>query len=235
MEFTYFDYFVLTIIIFFAVLGALRGFMKELFSIIDWVISSFLTVLITPPINTIVSQKISNPFVAKAISGFLVFIILIIGISIVTMKITNIVSSQISKSIDINLGIAFGIIKGFLISSLIFISILSIFGDIDDLSVKTGPEWIQKSSTYRPLSFGGYVLSPFVNSIIGNAKENMTLKGDKIEKDTQEKIINEIVEKIEKTDKDVEKNNENNITNENDGGYRKDQREKLDYLIDIVN
>lgn len=242
MILTVFDYLVFAIMIFFVFLGLVRGFIRELFSLINWIGSGFLTVLLRPYLNNIIAQKISNTIISNVVSSVLIFIIVIIGFSIILSNVARLINTKFPQSINITLGIAFGFTKGFLICSLIFASIINLFGNSSDLSSKSGPKWLQDSQTYRALSFGGYMILPFADSIFGQIKEKYSTPKNNTEKtensepnniDNLRKFdkqgfnnVNDLIDKTEKT-QDRKQNND-------DGGYKKDQIEKLNHLLDVI-
>lgn len=227
--------------IFFVFLGLVRGFIRELFSLINWVGSGFLTVLLRPYLNDFVSQKISNSIVSNIVSSVLIFIIVIICFSIILSNIARLINTKFPQSINITLGIAFGFTKGFLICSLIFASIINLFGNSSDLSSKSGPKWLQDSQTYRVLSFGGYMILPFADSILGQIKERYSIPQQNEEKTESSESNN--IDNLRKFDKKdfnsindlINKKEETPKKEENsDGGYKKDQIEKLNHLLDII-
>lgn len=250
MTLTIFDYLVFSIIIFFSVLGLLRGFIRELASLGNWIGSGLLTVLLRPLVNDLVSQKISSPIVSNIVSSIIVFIIAIIGLSILTSNIAKAINTKFPSSVNITLGLAFGFTKGFLICSLIFATILNVFGDTEDLSSKSGPQWLQDSETYRPLSFGAYMILPFADSMIGHIKEKYSLPekddGDKKEEKNDNKFdslrrykedydsVNNLLDKVDKLKGDKQSGEEQK-DKEKENGYKKDQMDKLSHLIDIVD
>ena len=209
-------------------LGLLRGFIRELFSLLTWIGSASLVIALRPVITDLISQKISNIILANAVSSLLIFIIAIIGLSILTSNISKTITTKFPSSINITLGIAFGFMKSFIISSLIFATIINIFDDGFNLEDKFGQGWLQKSATYKPLSFGAYLILPVFDPILNEMKENYSIS----DKDLEEKgIKNEAKEKLDliKT-KDEEKTTDDK---EKDG-YTKDQIDKLDHLIDLT-
>lgn len=257
MSLTLFDYLVFAIMIFFTFLGLLRGFIRELSSLANWIGSGLLTVLLRPIVNDLVSNKISNSVASNVVSSIIVFVIAIIGLSILTSNIARAINTKFPSSINITLGLAFGFTKGFLICSLTFATILNLFGSTDDLSSKSGPKWLQASQTYRPLSFGAYIILPFADSILGQIKEKYSIPESKKEEETDSKTndsndkidslrrykndydgINNLLEKADKlkAPKQVEQNTETSKEDiqKDSGGYKKEQMNKLNHLIDIL-
>ncbi len=229
MDLTYFDYFIFLIIFFLTLVGLLRGFIKELFSLLTWIGSGILIVVLRPVITNLILQKISNTILANIISSSLIFIIAIIGLSVLTSNISKTITTKFPSSINITLGIAFGFMKGFIISSLIFATIINIFDDGFSLEEKFGPGWLQRSTTYKPLSFGAYFILPIVDPLLNEMKDNYSVSDEEIEKNSIKDHLNEklIPSKADKKDDKSDKKEEKN-------GYSKDQIEKLDHLIDLT-
>lgn len=230
VDLTYFDYFIFLIMLFLTLLGLLRGFIRELFSLLTWIGSGTLTIALRPVITNLISQKISNTILANAISSLLIFVIAIIGLSILTSNISKTITTKFPSSINITLGIAFGFAKGFIISSLIFATIINIFDDGFNLKDKFGPGWLQKSATYKPLSFGAYLILPVVDPILNEMKSDYSVSDEDIEK---KGIKNDAKEKINL----LKTNDKEKTTNDNkkeEDGYTKDQIDKLDHLIDLT-
>ena len=180
--------------------------------------------------NKLISTKIAQPAMAQIVSSFIVFIICIIGLSMLTSAISGKINSKFPQSINITMGFAFGFLKGFLLCSLVFTTILTVFGETDDLSIKSGPAWLQKSQTYKPLSFGSYMILPFVDSAIGKFNKNTEIDNNQNTEDT----------KINKNNIDIfkEKINDSTIKIEeiiDEGGYRKDQVDKMNHLLESIN
>lgn len=229
MELTIFDYTVLGIMVFFTLLGLVRGFIQELSSLVNWIGSGLLTVLLREPINNLIDGKISNPIVSNMVSSITIFVIAIIGFSILTSSVAKTINTKFPSSINITLGLAFGFTKGFLICSLIFATILNLFGNTEDLSSKSGPEWFQKSETYRPLSLGAYMILPFADSILGRIKDKYNKNNIFHNNNNNE----EKVDSVDKPEKSDDKDKINEKSKEN-GGYKKEQLEKLNHLIEIL-
>ncbi|HSQ98002.1 MAG TPA: CvpA family protein [Rickettsiales bacterium] len=231
MELTYFDYFIFTIMIFFTLLGFLRGFIKEFFSLITWIGSAFLVILLRPVITNLILQKISNELFANISSSILIFVIAIIGLSILTSNVSRIITMKFPSSINASLGIVFGFTKSFIISSLIFTTIINIFDEGFSLKEKQGPKWLKESITYKPLSFGAYFILPLINPVLYEFKENYNSDkdNDSSEEDTKSKIDqnSDVLRRIDEKEKSDDKKKEND-------GYNKDQMEKLDHLIDLI-
>ena len=199
MDFTTFDYIIFSILGFFTLVGLIRGFIIELFSCLSWAGSITLTIFLRPVIANIILEKISNTMLANIIASGLVFVLTIIGLSILTSNLARKFTTKFPTSINITLGVAFGFLKGFLISLLIFISMINVLSDGFSFDKDVGPKWFRNSAVYAPLSFAASFVFPSIDPVIDEMKsdflkkdrDNETLKRfiiDKTEEDTPESI-----------------------------------------------
>lgn len=253
MDLTVFDYIIFFIILFFTILGLIRGFVGELTSLISWLGAIFITVKLNPLLSDIIYQKIQNSIFANLSSSGIIFVISIILLSILLSRISEKIVAKMPTSINLTLGTLIGIVKGILVSTIIFLIILELMiekKDYTDLSQKIGPQWLQNSKSYTMLSFGAYAISPFTNSFLEKKADKKVNEIDTKEaiKEENKKIKNEEKEedKInnlrrfndEEEISDEDRNELGNIIQEqvipDEDGYNEDQRKELDYLIDAI-
>ncbi len=253
MDLTIFDYIIFFIILFFTILGLIRGFIGELTSLVSWCSAILITIKLNPIVSNLIYQKIQNSIFANLSSSGIIFIISIICISIILSRISEKVITKIPTSINLTLGTLIGIIKGILVSTIIFLIILELMiekKDYTDLSQKIGPQWLQNSKSYTMLSFGAYAISPFTNSFLEkkadkkvneiDTKEIVKEENKKI--NSEEKVENKINNLRRFNDEeeisDEDRNELDNIIQEqvipDEEGYNENQRQELDYLIDAI-
>ena len=253
MDLTIFDYIIFFIILFFTILGLIRGFIGELTSLVSWCSAILITIKLNPIVSNLIYQKIQNSIFANLSSSGIIFIISIICISIILSRISEKVITKIPTSINLTLGTLIGIVKGILVSTIIFLIILELMiekKDYTDLSQKIGPQWLQNSKSYTMLSFGAYAISPFTNSFLEkkadkkvneiDTKEIVKEENKKI--NSEEKVENKINNLRRFNDEeeisDEDRNELDNIIQEqvipDEEGYNKNQRQELDYLIDAI-
>jgi len=221
MELTLFDFIIFGIITFFALIGLMRGLVKEIFSIANWVIASVVTIYLRPVISNLILMKINIPIVADLISNSFLFTTTLIFISIITSNIARNIKNIFPISINVFFGFIFGTVKGYILSALIFAIILNIYGD-----KTTQPDWFTMSKSYEPLSIGADVMKPFTDSLFGSLSEE---KSKKPAKKTDEP------EEIEDNDSDypTQPSKKNSSTEET--GYKKEQIKKMDRLIETIS
>lgn len=256
MDLTIFDYIIFFIILFFTILGLIRGFIGELTSLVSWCSAILITIKLNPIVSNLIYQKIQNSIFANLSSSGIIFIISIICISIILSRISEKVITKIPTSINLTLGTLIGIVKGILVSTIIFLIILELMiekKDYTDLSQKIGPQWLQNSKSYTMLSFGAYAISPFTNSFLEKTEDKKNNKIDTKKENKEEnkkedkKIKNE--EKEEDKMNNLRRFNEEEISDEyrneldniiqeqiipDEEGYNENQRQELDYLIDAI-
>ena len=185
-----FDIFILFLFLFCAIIGLLRGFIKETFSILNWILSFYFLSLFKPIIKTHFSKLIKIPFLSDVIINTLSFIIILIVLSILSKYISNLIKKIMPCSLDITLGFVFGLVKAYIILFLITSTIEIVCNDKE-------PEILNKSV------FNGIFFS---NDIV-NDKIKILL-GDFLNKKNNNKNENDI-------DNDSTINNDNTVNNDN--------------------
>lgn len=230
------DYLILSIMLFFTLLGFVRGFIGELFSLISWVSASFITIIFQPSLSSIIFEKVDNHTISSFLGGGIIFVISIIMISIITTKLGGKITTKFPYSVNATLGTFFGFIKGFLISSLIFLMIVKLFvGDLEELNNDDKLGWIKNARTYNMLNFGAYFISPISNTLFNKIEEkysttyikNVDQENNKLQRYKEQNNLIEKQDNINEKQQEIYNNKE-----ENSSGYKKEQIEKLDYLIE---
>ncbi|ABM44767.1 hypothetical protein X471_00527 [Bartonella bacilliformis str. Heidi Mejia] len=115
MAITILDGIVIIVILFSSFLAMLRGFSRELLSLISWIVATVITLFLFKPALPFVEQYLSNKMIALIVTLVIIFVIVLSIISIVTMKIADlIIDSQIGM-LDRTIGFIFGALRGLLI------------------------------------------------------------------------------------------------------------------------
>jgi membrane protein required for colicin V production len=144
-----------------AVFGFMRGFVQEALSLIAWILIIAAVRIFHAPASAALSEPIGTDSGA-AVLAFL-------AIVIVTYALGRWIAKSIGKKsrksvlgpIDRVLGFGFGMVKGLILSTLIFLLLVmgyeTLFGDKEPR-----PEWMVKSRTYPLLNASGDAMSEFV-------------------------------------------------------------------------
>lgn len=106
-------------------LGILKGFIKELFSLVFLIIAAVLSFLYYSEIGGFLLKYIKNKNISKFVGFVLIFVIVLIVGSLVTFFLKKIFVLGPLKSIDKILGGVFGLIRGILISCVIVFGLIA--------------------------------------------------------------------------------------------------------------
>ena len=156
----------LDIIVFFmlgsgAVFGALRGFVQETLSMIAWVLIILAVRMFHAPATAALAEAVGSDSGA-AVLAFLALVIVIFALG---KWIATSIGARSRKSvlgpIDRVLGFGFGMVKGLIIATLIFLLLVMAF-DLIYGADEERPEWMTSSRTYPLLNASGDALSEFV-------------------------------------------------------------------------
>lgn len=230
------------IIIFFSAFGLIRGFLKEISSLLIWFGSFYLTSTLKPYLLPFFADKIKIPFLLDTIINVASFAILITVLSIISNYLTIILKKIIPSNIDGTLGIIIGFVKGFLISALI-IAFIKILYDKSN----NKPLWINNSKVYNSISYNDNMFVGMLYNIFGDYGKEKIIKKQSLlqEIETVNKLMNNNNGKENKDDinsfiDSFEEKKENNSVkdnlNDNSNSQKLDNNQKqLERLIDIIN
>ena len=165
------------ILIVFSTCGLVRGFLKEISSVVNWFGSFYLTSIIKPFVRPFFEDKIQIPFLLDTVMNVVVFVVLIIVISVITNYISITLKKIIPASINGSIGMLCGFLRGFLISAIIIAFVKIVYDKANNK-----PEWIENSHIYNSISYDGNIFVNMLNNIFGDyTKEEV--KNDKKEKE----------------------------------------------------
>jgi membrane protein required for colicin V production len=149
MPITLLDVILLVVMLVSALLAMVRGFMREVLSIASWAAAALLTLYAYPRLKPIVLQYFSNDIVASAVTIGGVFLGTLLVVSIVTIKISDMILDSRVGALDRTLGFLFGLARG-----LVIVVVAYLFFDwlVPD---RSKPEWVLKAKSKIVLSGTG--------------------------------------------------------------------------------
>jgi len=109
------DLVVLGVVLLSALLAAVRGFTREVLAIVAWVSAAAAAWFLHPVALPYAQQYISSGTVALVAAIAAIFIVTLIVVSIVTVKISDLILDSRIGALDRTLGFVFGAARGFLI------------------------------------------------------------------------------------------------------------------------
>jgi membrane protein required for colicin V production len=144
-----------------AAFGFLRGFVQEALSMIAWVLIILAVRMFHAPATAALAEAVGSDSGA----AMLAFLALFIVIFAVGKWIAKSIGAKSRKSvlgpIDRVLGFGFGMLKGLIIATLVFL--LFVMGyDLVYGADEGRPEWMTSSRTYPLLNASGDAMSEFV-------------------------------------------------------------------------
>lgn len=93
-------------------IGAMRGFTKEILSLFSWGGSIALSYIFLPAARGFVHPYIANPMMADGAALFCLFIIFLIILSIIASIIAGYIHESSFRGVDHSLGFGFGMLRG---------------------------------------------------------------------------------------------------------------------------
>lgn len=95
-----------------ALIGALRGFTKEVLSLFSWGGAISLSYMLLPLGRAMVQPYIANPMMVDGVALFSIFIIALIILSIIANMIAGYIHESSFRGVDHSLGFGFGMLRG---------------------------------------------------------------------------------------------------------------------------
>ena len=139
MSLTLFDIIVIAVVLISAILAMVRGFVREVLSIASWLIAAVAAYYLYEPLRNVVQPYIESEQLATIVSVAVIFIIVLVVATYVTMKVADIVIDSRVGSIDRIFGFAFGAIRGALLVVVAFTLFVWL--------VEEQPAWIAEAQT----------------------------------------------------------------------------------------
>jgi len=126
-----------------AMLAMVRGFSREVLSIVSWVAAAVAAFFFYKPVLPYVQPYVDNDKIAMAAAAGVVFIIALIVVSVITMKLADwIIDSRIG-ALDRTLGFLYGAARGILV-----VAVALLF--FNWLAGAKAPGWVANAKS-RPL------------------------------------------------------------------------------------
>lgn len=113
------DYVFLGIIVIFAVVALIKGFIQELFSKASWVCAILGAVFFYQKISALYHNSINSVILCNVLGFLTLFIIIFVVVKLTGMLISKLSDFSIIKGLDKALGLFFGIVEGFAVVAFI--------------------------------------------------------------------------------------------------------------------
>lgn len=226
------DIAVLLIMIVSSVIAFLRGFIRELLTIVG-VIGGIIAAWIGGPLlkepmlewiggeNEADGEKlfglIPYDLASAGLSYGLIFIIVVIALTIISHIMSTSVKAMGLGAIDRSLGVLFGIARGVLVIALLYLPI-HLFADEEQKK-----DWFKESQTHVYVDMVTNMISKKLPSSAEAQKEIGNQSGNIREILEKQDVLKKVEEQLQETTKDDTKNGET--------GYKEIERENLEELM----
>jgi membrane protein required for colicin V production len=140
---SYLDLGLIIVVLISALLSMLRGFTREVLAIASWAAASVAAYMLHPLALPYVKQYVSNEKGALALAAAGIFLVTLVIVSIITVKVSDLILDSRIGALDRSLGFLFGAGRGFLLCAIAFVFFTFLVPE------KSYPTWVQSSKT-RP-------------------------------------------------------------------------------------
>ena len=116
------DYLIIGIIAISACISIVRGFIKEVLSLLSWILAIWVGVMFHPQMSTLLADYISTPSIRLFLAFFTLFTITLVLCAMVNHMITQLVEKTGLTGTDRALGVIFGLLRGVAIVTVIVLA-----------------------------------------------------------------------------------------------------------------
>lgn len=166
MPVTLLDLIVISVMLISGLLAMVRGFLREVFSIVSWIAAAGVAAYFYPRLLPFTKQYISQDTVALAVTVAVLFLGTLLIVSIISARLSDIVLDSRIGALDRTLGFAFGLARGLLVMVVAFLFFNWLVPD------KSQPPWVLNAKS-RPVlqNTGNWLVS-----LLPDDPENTILK-----------------------------------------------------------
>lgn len=141
MPITILDAGLLAVMLISGLLAMIRGFMREILSIGAWGIAAVATLYSYSKLLPIAKQHLSNDYVAIAVTVGGVFLLTLLVITVITVRISDMILDSRVGALDRTLGFLFGLARGLVIVVIAFLFFAWLVPD------RSQPGWIRDAKS----------------------------------------------------------------------------------------
>lgn len=184
--FNWIDAVVLTVTLVSGGFALMRGFVKEAFVLLSWIAATVATLKLYPLMLPWMQQQIKSPWGASITTGLLIFCATLVALLPFTNYIIGKVQGSALTSLDRSLGFLFGVLRGALVVSLLYLVAQTFFWS----SEKDVPDPVRYAKTRGLLETGASV----IDDLIPEKKKKQW--ADRIDKSSERRDRNSNAQRI---------------------------------------
>jgi len=154
MPITLLDILLLVVMLISGLLAMIRGFMREIMSIGAWGVAALATLWSYSRVLPIAKQYVSNDMVAAGVTVGGIFLLTLLVVSIITVRISDMILDSRVGALDRTLGFLFGLGRGLVIVVVAFLFFAWLVPE------RSQPEWVRGAKSKVVLqSTGQWLMS----------------------------------------------------------------------------
>jgi membrane protein required for colicin V production len=154
MPITLLDVLLLVVMLISGLLAMIRGFMREILSIAAWGLAALATLYAYPRLLPTVKQYVNSDMIAAGATVGGVFLLTLLVVSIITVRISDMILDSRVGALDRTLGFLFGLARGLIIVVVAFLFFAWLVPD------RSQPEWVKSAKSRLVLqSTGQWLMS----------------------------------------------------------------------------
>src|SRR5579864_4429302 len=166
MPITLLDIILLMVMLISGLLAMIRGFMREILSIGAWGVAALVTLYSYSRVLPIAKQYVNSDMVAAGISIGGVFLLTLLIVSVITVRISDMILDSRVGALDRTLGFLFGLGRGLIIVVVAFLFFAWLVPD------RSQPEWVRGAKSKVVLQGTG----DWLKSLLPDDPESTILK-----------------------------------------------------------
>jgi membrane protein required for colicin V production len=208
-----------------------RGFVKEIFSLFNWIFASIISYFFSPYISQFFLSFAKKQLIAEIVAMLVIFTVALIICGIATSSLCKSIKDKVPQYFDRSLGVFYGLVKTLLVFGIFYAvflnALFSLNGKKIDANSEQFPAWLKQAKCYQILKLSGEAIDPLAKIFFDKTLQDF------------EKIIpqpqNELDKKIDEVADPKNTDETNEVKAEEDVGYNKKDIEKMNHLIEIID
>lgn len=236
------DVIILIIIGISALIALSRGLVKEVLSIVGWVLATLSIIYLLPVLMPFAKMYISSGILAGVVTSLIILILFFIGWILLTDKLIGKIRTSKLNGLDRMLGLFFGVVRAFLLVVLFYILVSWMIPADKQSEVLTESKYFQTAGSFaKPLED----LIPeetleLIKEKAGYEEEGKNQAEQKEEKEPEEELkqkkdpVDDLFERLAQPQIKKAKDKAKEKIKENFSGYKESERDNLDRLIENV-
>ncbi len=227
----------LAFILIFVATAFFRGFIKEIFALLNWILALVLSYVLAPYAAELIEKYSGSALVSDITARSLIFVIVFFICAMSTSGLRDTLKEKMPKAFDRSLGVFYGLIKTILVFGFVVSLAFNLYGFLLNKKIEESspelPTWYKEAKSHDILKFSAEMLNPAVKLYFDAAAKNFEHMAPKSNLD--EKIDEVIDEKNSKKVKKVVEENSADLDKAlEDSGYNKKDLEKMNRLMEII-